>query len=482
VTDTSPRPTGRLRTKGRVIAALAVLAAALGAGVMRYATMQADVAITATVQRGTLTARLTTAGILRAAQAIMYRSPIPGREIEITFLVAEGTRVNEGDLLFRLDTVELERELERANQELRQAIVDLQVADIERQEAQAAIDSLAEGEAALAVDETKTRLQLADKKVARLRQEHDSLQPLMEKGFVTRDELRRIADELEQAEEELGLTRRRAEVLIDRTHPRDRQRAELQLAQRDAQRENVRARLQEAQVRVKRLQQQLDGSSVYASQPGLVVYEEYLASSPRRKIRVGDRVTESQGLVTIPEVGRMVVEATVSEADIQRVQRDQAATIILEAFRERPLSGKVARVGTLARMSAERPLEDKRFDLIVALDSSDLDVRPEMTARVDILLAERPGVLLLPVNAIFNQNGMPVVHVVGRFGIETRPVQLGETGEAFVEVVAGVSEGDRVTLTEVDGLAPVPPAARGGTAGGSAVRRLSTEGNTLAPR
>src|SRR5262245_6226905 len=281
-----------------IVTALAIFVT----GAMFWRRAGANVELTAVVRRGTLTPKLTATGTLRPAQSITYRSPLGGREAEITFLVPEGTRVSEGDLLVRLDATELQRDLERAVQERRQAQVDLQVAEIDRQEGQTAVDSLAEGEGALSIDEAKTRLQLAEKKVARLQEEHDTLAPLLEKGFITREELRKTADELEQANEELALTRRRAEILIERTHPRDRQRAQLQLAQKNAQRENVLARVTETAARVKLLQDQLENSSLYARRPGLVVYEEFLAASPRRKVRVGDRVTSSQGLLTIPEV------------------------------------------------------------------------------------------------------------------------------------------------------------------------------------
>ncbi len=176
-----------------------------------------DPSTTATVRRDNLSATLTVAGLLKPVQAITYRSPLTGRESEITFLVPEGTRVGEGDLLIRLDAVPIQRDLERANQEVRQAQVDLQVAEIDRQEGQAAIESLTGGEAALSVEETKTRLEAAERKVARLRAEQAALAPLLEKGFITRDELRRTSDELEQAEQDLALNRRRADVLAE-TH------------------------------------------------------------------------------------------------------------------------------------------------------------------------------------------------------------------------------------------------------------------------
>jgi RND family efflux transporter MFP subunit len=429
-----------------------------------------DGSATATVRRGNLSATLTVAGILKPLQAITYHSPLAGRETEITFLAPEGTRVSEGDLLVRLDAVPLTHDLERANQELRQVQVDLQVAEIDRQEGQAAIDSLTGGEAALSVEETRTRLDLAEKKVARLRAEHEALAPLLEKGYITRDELRRTSDELEQAEQELALARRRADVLVKRTVPRDQQKAELQLAQKDAQRENVRARLQEARARVTLLKDQIENASVYAKRPGIVVYEEYMNANPRRKIRPGDRVTETPGIVTVADVDRMLVEASVGEADVHRVAVGQAVTVVLEALRDRRFAGKVTRVGTVARSSADRPLEDKRFDLVAELDQPDNQLRPEMTARVDVHLGERRGVLIIPATAVFEEQGVPAVHVVRAFDVQSRMVQLGESTGAAVEVVAGLQEGERIMLTDtarvsapaVTGVALDGPAKPGG--------------------
>ena len=427
----------------------------------------------AVARKGTLAPKLTVSGVLRPAQSITYRSPLGGRETEVTFLVAEGTRVGEGDLLARLDTTELQRELERARQERRQAQVDLQVAEIERQEGQTAVDSLTEGEGALTVEETKTRLQLAEKKVARLDEELKTLTPLLDKGFITREELRKTADELEQATEDLALARRRADILIERTHPRDRQRAELQLAQKNAQRENVRARVAETEARVKLLEEQIENCSIHARRPGLIVYEEYLAASPRRKIRVGDRVTTSQGVITIPEVDRMLVEASVSEANMHRLAGGLRTSVYLEAFPGLQIDGHVTRLGTLAHASADRPSDDKRFDLVVELDNSSPDLRPEMTARVDIWLGERSNVLLIPVNAVFEQRGISVSHVAGRLGVETRAVQLGESDGTMVEVMAGLQEGDRVSLIDAGsasspGAAPAASTPAAGAAGPAA--------------
>ena len=447
----------RLGGRGTLAAAAFVSVVGVAAAVGLWRRTTVDPSLVATVRRGNLTAQLTTSGSLRPIESITYRSPLPGRDVEIVDLAPEGLRVNEGDLLVRLDTTELQRDVERVQQELRQLQMDVQVAEGERQEAEASLRAVSEGEGALTVEEVRTRFQLAAKKVERLRQEHDQLKPLLEKGFITRDELGRTASDLEEAEEELALARRRADVAIQMTHPREKQRAVVLLAQRESQLINVRARHADAQSRLASLESLIEACRLYARRPGLVVYEEFLNASPRRKIRIGDRVTSSQGLVTIPEVNRMVVESSVGEAEVHRVRPGQAAVVRLEAYPALRLTGKVVRVGTLASSSINRPLEDKRFDLVIELDPATAELRPEMTARADILVGNRDNVLLIPVNAVFEHDGRFVAYRVGGAGRETRAISLGESNDQSVEVLDGLAENEQVLLADPGPASPPSP-------------------------
>ena len=155
----------------------------------------------------------------------------------------------------------------------------------------------------------------------------------------------------------------------------------------------------------------------------------------------------------------MLVDASVSEAEVHRVSPGQTAVVHVEAFPDVRLTGKVFRVGTLASSSVYRPLDDKRFDLIIELNPTTTDLRPEMTVRADIVIGARNDVLLVPVNAVFDQQGTFVAHVSGPSGIETRLVGLGESNDQDVEVVSGLREGERVLLAEPGTSAASPPGA-----------------------
>ena len=420
--------------------------------------------LVAPVRRGALTARVTVTGTLKPIQVTTYRSPLVGREAELIALVAEGTLVKEGDMVARLDTTALSVELERARQDVRQAEADLQLAELDRDEAEASVTAAAEGEGALTVDEAKARLSAAEKRAARLREEHAQLEPLLKRGFITRDELRKTIDALDAAEEELTLTRKRVQVLVGLTRPRELQRTRLQRAQKTAQVEQARTRVAEARGRVQALEVLVESGSIYARRPGLVVHEELLSANPRRKVRVGDRVTASQGLLTIPEVDRMLLETSVSESEVRRVRADQPATILVEAFPALPLRGRVTRVGTLARPAPDRPFDDKRFDVQIELDTVSPDLRPEMSARADITVAMRQDTLLVPVTAIFDTGRGLVVYVPARGGHDARPVTVGESDGTLVEVLSGVREGELLSLVEPGAAGPRPPAPAAGPA------------------
>jgi len=221
----SPRTRSALKSPRTAIAVVAAVSAITV--FVYWARAGADDSMVAPVTRGELIARLTSSGTLKPIQSLTYRSPIPGRDVEIRELAAEGSRVKTGDLLVRLDTTDLELELARVRQEDRQAQMDLQVAEGEWDEAGDEVKSVTEGEGALTVEEARSVMQRAQKKAERLRQEYEHLKPLLDKGYITRDELAKTEDQLEEAEQELALARKRTDIVVQLSHPREQKRAAL---------------------------------------------------------------------------------------------------------------------------------------------------------------------------------------------------------------------------------------------------------------
>jgi RND family efflux transporter MFP subunit len=254
--------------------------------------------------------------------------------------------------------------------------------------------------------------------------------------------------ELEQARADAEGLRRRVTMMRNRAYPREQRRAQVVLEQRTAQVESARQRHVESNALVASLRTAIDASHIYTKCAGLVVYEEFLTANPRRKVRVGDRVTATQGLVTIPELDAMLLDTSVRESDIARIQTGQVVGIEVDAFRSTKFRGRVTAIGALGRTSIDRPFEEKRFDVTIAVEGSDHQLRPEMTARATIVVDERKQALLIPVSALFEASGRRVVYVIRHGRHEVRRVTIGQSDDVQVEITGGLEAGELVALTD----------------------------------
>jgi multidrug efflux pump subunit AcrA (membrane-fusion protein) len=407
-----------------------------------------------TVRRSDLTVALSESGTLMPASSLTYHSPLVGRETEILSLAPEGTFVQAGDVLVKLDVRELENEQRRAQAALRQARTELARAKAEQEQADGDLQDLADGAGSLVLDEARSAYELASRKSALSRGSVESLKPLLDKGFINREEFDAASLDAEQSESTVVLAKRKLDILANHTYPRDRRRAQAQLKQRADQVLAAEGSLADAQAQLAALHEAIEACAIYAKQPGLVVYEDNLVASPRRRIRVGDRVTASQGLVSIPDVTQMEVYTSVREADLALVRVGQPARVAVQAFGSLTLNGHIERIGVLAHSDPATPGQ-KRFDLVLTVDSRDPRLRPEMTARVDIDVEHRTSVLLVPVNALFNEsNGSAVVYLSRGGRRSARTVQVGISDGLFTEIRSGLTDGDIVQIgTDAPGSA-----------------------------
>ena len=192
--------------------------------------------------------------------------------------------------------------------------------------------------------------------------------------------------------------------------------------------------------------------------PGIVVYKDVFFGSEQRKPQVGDQVWANQPLIILPDISRMVVETRVRETDIHKVERNQNVSVRVEAYPDLRLTGKVTLVGTLAQEERERR-GTKFFAVTIQLAQSEPRLRPGMTARVQIDVEERPKALYVPLEAVFERDGRPVVYLARRRP-SPREVVLGPSNADFVVIERGLARGERVLLRDPEAA---PPELSGGS-------------------
>lgn len=147
--------------------------------------------------------------------------------------------------------------------------------------------------------------------------------------------------------------------------------------------------------------------------------------------------------VTIIDLERLQVDAYVDEVDIGKIKTGQECTFTVDAFPGREFHGRVIAIYPDAVIQENVV----NYDVVVEItDSYKGLLRPEMTASVTIFLEERKQVLAVPARAVKRERGRNIVYLPAKVGPEPRRVEIGWKDGQWIEIAAGLKEGETVLL------------------------------------
>ncbi len=163
-------------------------------------------------------------------------------------------------------------------------------------------------------------------------------------------------------------------------------------------------------------------------------------------------VTSPTVIMTVADMSNKQINAKVDETDIGKVKVGQKATFTVDAY-----SGKTftATVSNISQTDVGSTWSDSTSTTTVIYYSVTLDIddpenllKPAMTARVNINIAEKNDALMVPLSALKTNNGGQYVVVVNPDGkTENRNVTVGLSSDDKVEIIDGLSEGDKLSIS-----------------------------------
>lgn len=158
-------------------------------------------------------------------------------------------------------------------------------------------------------------------------------------------------------------------------------------------------------------------------------------------------------LFTVSDTGSVWLWANVRESDAAHVRVGQRIEAELAALPGQRL------VGRLDFVAAAIDAATHRLVVHATLDNHDGNLKPEMLATVRIHLGDVRSSPAVPESAVVSDGDGSRVWVVGAEGISAREVKLGRRSAAAVEVLGGLSAGERIVtrgalLVDAAGLAP----------------------------
>jgi RND family efflux transporter MFP subunit len=373
-----------------------VVVAVVGAGWFLSQRVQAAPVKTATVTavsnaNGGAGTVLNGSGYVVARRRATVSSKMTGKVLEV--LVEEGQSVKKGQVLARLDDSQLRAALSVAHAQLA-----------------AAQRSAAEDEA---------RLREAERQYKRLEQ-------LVNDKVVARAEVDTAEAAVESLTARIALARQQIQV------------AERQVASQltDLADTTVRA--------------PFDGMAVSKdAQPGEMI-------SP---VSAGGGFTRT-GICTLVDMTSLEIEVDVNEQYINRVKPNQPVEAVLNAYPDWRIPAHV--ITTVPTADRQKATVKVRLGFDSADGKSSLDPRilPDMGVKVSFLAERLPEAaaeakprILVPKGAVRTDGGQSIVFVVREDRAERRAVKVGDTDGDRVEIVSGLSSGDRIVVEGHDGLA-----------------------------
>jgi multidrug efflux pump subunit AcrA (membrane-fusion protein) len=158
-------------------------------------------------------------------------------------------------------------------------------------------------------------------------------------------------------------------------------------------------------------------------------------------VRPGDAIPEGTPLILIASLAAVEARTTVIEEDLPLVQLGQPVDLFFDARPEVTVVGHVTRIVPQREPGSDRPL----YPVYISADELPDGLALGMTVDASIITAGRSGVLRLPrtlVRARADGTGEVKVWVDGQ--IEERTIQVGLRGDVYIEILAGLQEGEEV--------------------------------------
>ena len=188
---------------------------------------------------------------------------------------------------------------------------------------------------------------------------------------------------------------------------------------------------------------QLDNSEVRAPHDGFFVYEK---SWFGQKLDVGSTVFPGNKIATIPNLEKMEAVLHVLETEAIGITAGQAAQVIIDAYPNRPLSGKISHVSATASPIA-RDIPVKFFTVTVTLSDADPEwIKPESPVSAVIAIDRIENTIFIPNQAIFSDGSGDWVFVRKGGDMVRRDIQLGLRGANRSQILSGLEKDAEVAL------------------------------------
>jgi len=348
-------------------------------------------------------------GVIEPSRTTIIIPLMPGEVTKV--LVDKGDRVNQGDLLLKMDTREIDKNIEQAQAGVESAKTQLDMAkEGLRQEE---IDQIKE-----TVKQAETQLELAEASYERIK-------TLRDEGIVSEQEYEQVLTEKNIAHSNLITAR----INLDMA----------QSGARDLEIQAARAQLRQAEIQLELAEMARDDARITSPRDGVII---------SREVEPGELIGEAQPPLVLGSLDPLHLNIKVGERDIGLVEKGQEANISLRALSDKKIVGIVKQVSPVADP------DSRLFKVTIEIENPGQEIRPGMYAEGTIIIDTGPQYPVIPEEAVHSENDGKYVYTVRDDRVSPRPVSTGDIENGQIQITSGLQEGEKVIVGAEEEIVP----------------------------
>ncbi len=184
------------------------------------------------------------------------------------------------------------------------------------------------------------------------------------------------------------------------------------------------------------LRKQRDDMIIRAPRGGVIGY---------RDVEVGSYLSPGSKILTLIDNSHLYVDCSLSENDAALLTAGLPVSVTIDALGT-TYSGKIVYV------SPGMTAGSKSYVARISLDVAKGNIKAGLFARTAVDILQRKNTLFAPKDAVLSKNGITTVFVYNRAEgtVEERVVKLGLINDEEVEFLEGINEGEEVVITSLD--------------------------------
>ena len=376
-------------------------------------------------------------------------------------------------ILFQEKSVaDAERDLGNAKKDL--ALRRIETASANRQAAldvefaQQDLDRYIEGDTPLQLLKMEGDIALAEEEIKRAEEKLASTRKLREKGYATSLEVQSNELTIKKQQNSITQTKKQQELFLKFEQPQQKKRYEAKLdqatveEQRTIQKSNTLVEsaegtvlrrsegLKAQQERLVLYKEQLIKSEMRAPQDGLVIYARSSSRYNDTYIKEGALIRKGYNVIDLPDISELMAVVQVHESFVRHIKTGQKAVVRIDSLPDREFQGVVRHVAPTpdARRKYYENISVYDTHVWIQDENSQLpeDLKPGVSAKAEIVVAELNDVMMVPVQSVTTYKGQKVVQVKRGENVVVVPVKTGQFNNRFIEIKDGLKEGDQVSL------------------------------------